>query len=97
MLVLTRKPGEKVVVDGGIVITVVTARDGRVKLAIEAPPHVSILRGELADWRDDGTTGLAAKSRPPAPTPPVISDSILPYFSDAPADSRAWPMQEISC
>lgn len=49
MLVLTRKPGEKVVIDGGITITVTEVVGGRVKIGIEAPAHVSILRSELTN------------------------------------------------
>jgi carbon storage regulator len=97
MLVLTRKPGEKVVVDGDITITVVTARDGRVRLAIEAPPHVSILRGELADWWDDGAAGLAADARPPASSPPDISVALLPPSIHDPSRVRSWSLQEVAC
>jgi len=92
MLVLTRKPGEKVVVDGGIVIRVVTARNGRVRLAIEAPPDVSIMRGELADWWDDGTAGLAANARPPASAPPAVSVALLP-----PSSIRSRSIQKVPC
>jgi carbon storage regulator CsrA len=46
MLVLTRKPGEKVVITTPEGRTaVITMRDG--KLAIEAPREVLVLRGEL--------------------------------------------------
>lgn len=47
MLVLSRKPGEKIVIDGGITVTVVEIIGNRVKIGLEAPSHVSILRGEL--------------------------------------------------
>lgn len=47
MLVLSRKPGEKIVIDGGITVTVVEIIGNRVKIGLEAPGHVSILRGEL--------------------------------------------------
>ena len=49
MLVLTRKIGERVVIDENIVITVVELRRGRVRLGIEAPPQVSVLRKELQE------------------------------------------------
>lgn len=47
MLVLSRKLGEKVVIDGGITITVVEVNGGRMKMGIDAPANVGILRGEL--------------------------------------------------
>jgi carbon storage regulator len=48
MLVLTRKPGEKIVVDGGIVVTVLEVRGNKVRLGIEAPSDVTVHRGEVA-------------------------------------------------
>jgi len=48
MLVLTRKSGEKIVIDGGIEITVLEVRGNQVRLGIEAPQGVLVLREELA-------------------------------------------------
>ena len=48
MLVMTRRPGEKVVIGNGITVTVVEVRGDRVRVGIEAPGQVRILRGELA-------------------------------------------------
>ncbi len=56
MLVLSRKPGEKIVIDGSITITVVEAQGNRVRIGIEAPEDVRILREELACWVDEPTT-----------------------------------------
>ncbi len=47
MLVLTRKPGEKIVIGEGIIITVLSADGGRVRIGIDAPKSVPILRAEL--------------------------------------------------
>jgi len=47
MLVLTRKPGERVVIDNHIIIEVLGIKGNRVRLGIEAPPGVNILRDEL--------------------------------------------------
>ena len=55
MLVLSRKPGEKVMIGDGITLTVVEVRGNRVQLALDAPSHVGILRGELACWQDEPT------------------------------------------
>jgi len=52
MLVLSRKPSEKVVIDGNITITVMEFIGGRVKIGIEAPADVAILRGELVAGRE---------------------------------------------
>jgi len=48
MLVLSRRPQEKVVLPGlGITIRVVAIQNGRVRIGIEAPPAVAIVREEL--------------------------------------------------
>src|SRR5262249_22598855 len=49
MLVLTRRPGEQIVIGNGIRVTVVRGGSGRVKIGIEAPPAVRINRQEIHD------------------------------------------------
>ena len=53
MLALTRKPGEKIHIGNNIVITVVEIHGNRVRISIEAPDDVRILRGELACWQEE--------------------------------------------
>jgi carbon storage regulator CsrA len=47
MLVLSRKPGEKVVIGNGIAVTIVEVKGNRVRVGIDAPDEVRILRAEL--------------------------------------------------
>ncbi len=47
MLVLSRKPGEAIVIDDEITIRVVEIKGDRVKLAFDAPPSVPIHRAEV--------------------------------------------------
>jgi len=47
VLVLTRRVGEKIVIGEDIVITVLKIEGNSVKIGIEAPRHVKILREEL--------------------------------------------------
>ncbi len=47
MLVLSRKVGERIVLDNRIVVTVLEVKGRQVRLGFEAPPDVSIWRGEL--------------------------------------------------
>src|SRR5450432_4215457 len=47
MLVLTRKPGEKVLIGDGINVTVAEVKGNKVRLGFEAPDDVRILRAEL--------------------------------------------------
>lgn len=49
MLVLSRKIGESIQIAGGIRVTVTDVRGGRVRLSIEAPLDVRVLRKEIAD------------------------------------------------
>jgi carbon storage regulator len=48
MLVLSRKQGEQVRIGGNVTVTVLGVSRGVLKLGIEAPASVRILRGELA-------------------------------------------------
>ena len=49
MLVLSRKLNEKIVIDGGIVVTVVKIEGGQVRLGIEAPKLVKVFREEILE------------------------------------------------
>jgi carbon storage regulator len=63
MLVLTRRTGECVRIADSIVIKVVQCQGGRVRLGIEAPTQVRVMRAELAG---DGkrVCGVAADKPP---------------------------------
>lgn len=47
MLVLGRKPGEYVVIDDKIFVKVVKSEEGHLRLAIDAPREIPIVRGEV--------------------------------------------------
>ena len=47
MLVLSRKVGERIVVADSVVVTVLQVEAAKVRIGIEAPPQVRILRQEL--------------------------------------------------
>ncbi len=47
MLVLGRKPGEYVVIDNKIFVKVVKSDEGHLRLAIDAPKDIPIVRGEI--------------------------------------------------
>lgn len=48
MLVLTRKKDEMIQIGDSVVIKVIACGRGKVKLGIEAPSNVRVLRGELS-------------------------------------------------
>jgi len=49
MLILQRRVGQRIVVSGGIEITVTSVSKRGVRLAVSAPPGVTVLRGEVYD------------------------------------------------
>ncbi|WP_336776167.1 carbon storage regulator [Paenibacillus sp. MMO-58] len=49
MLVVGRKPGQYIVINEKIIIKVIKSEEGHLRLAIEAPKDIPIVRGELLD------------------------------------------------
>lgn len=47
MLVLTRRPGESIVVGENIVVTVIEIKGGQVRIGIDAPRDVDVYREEI--------------------------------------------------
>ncbi|MDO4558583.1 MAG: carbon storage regulator CsrA [Planctomycetia bacterium] len=87
MLVLSRQLNESIVIDGGIVVTIVDIRGDRVRLGIEAPPEVAVHRREVQErllcqsrQRESLSpcaSDVPASVGPPSPTdPPAVNPSI---------------------
>ncbi|HZU38464.1 MAG TPA: carbon storage regulator [Gemmataceae bacterium] len=70
MLVLTRRPGDQIVIDGNIRLTVVSVKGDRVRIGIEAPPTVLVDRGEIHERRQHSPTQV--------PHPCFILESACP-------------------
>jgi carbon storage regulator len=51
MLVLSRKVGERIRIAGDIEVVVMAIHGDRIKIGIEAPKSVRVLRGELPEIR----------------------------------------------
>lgn len=49
MLILTRKPGEKIIIGSDIEIQVIAIKGKQIHLGIKAPKEMHILREELFD------------------------------------------------
>lgn len=57
MLILTRRLHESIVIPGlDVTIRVVAVKGGAVRIGIEAPPDVPIMRGELLDTSEASAT-----------------------------------------
>lgn len=52
MLVLGRKPGEYVMIGKDIMVKVIKSDDGDLRLAINAPKSINIIRGEIYENQD---------------------------------------------
>jgi carbon storage regulator len=60
MLVLSRNPGESIHIGDNIIITVLSIKNNQVRLGLEAPKDVQILRSEL---RSDGQGQAQAQAQ----------------------------------
>ena len=49
VLVVSRKPGERILIGDKIAITVVKVASGAVRLGVEAPAEMAVMREELAE------------------------------------------------
>lgn len=49
MLVLNRKSGESIILGDNIEITILEIQEGKIKIGIEAPREINILRKEVYD------------------------------------------------
>jgi carbon storage regulator len=48
MLILSRREGDSIIIDGGVRIVVLGVNGNDVRIGIDAPSDVRILRGEIA-------------------------------------------------
>lgn len=49
MLILSRGAGEKIVIDGTIIVEVIEIRRGVVRIGVEAPKHIEVNRAEIEE------------------------------------------------
>ena len=74
MLVLTRKLMEKLFIGDDICVTIVRLEGGQVRLGIDAPREVKVVRAELVPERK--SPRLRSDHRSP-PGPPTIRGHVL--------------------
>jgi carbon storage regulator len=70
MLILSRKPGETVVIDGRIRVKVIRVEGEVVKIGIEAPADISIHRQEVYDEIQRSNQEAATPDQPVVPRLP---------------------------
>jgi len=66
VLILGRRAGESIMIGDGIRVVVLSSDRGGVRLGIEAPADVTILRGEIAAAVADANRGATASDAPTA-------------------------------
>ena len=82
MLVLSRKIGESVVIDGRIKVKIVRLDGDVVKLGIEAPPDVPIHRQEVYDEIQQSNRQALQSGRPSLPKLPRKDPKTSKAISD---------------
>ncbi len=90
MLVLTRKQCEKIRIGDSITITVLRMKGKAVRLGIEAPKEINVLRGELVF---DSTDDQSAK---PDRSPGERHEQSIRSASHRQNDANAWPTADVT-
>ena len=69
MLVLTRRVGERLTIGDDIKLTVLSVRNNRVRLGLDAPAEVTVVRDEVGEEKAKKLREIAAdRSRQPKPS-----------------------------
>jgi len=64
MLVLTRRPGESIVVGQDVIITVIEIKGGQVRIGIDAPRNVQVHREEIYEQvRQENIAAVASSQK----------------------------------
>jgi carbon storage regulator len=79
MLILTRRPGERVVIDEEIMVTVMEISGNLVRLGFAAPDGVSIYREEI--WQAVKEENRAASGVEELPDTAVVDELLAPLSS----------------
>ena len=62
MLVLSRKSTESINIGGSVVVTVLEIRGNKVRLGIDAPKEIHVLRSELQEVISELPSGFVAEA-----------------------------------
>jgi len=76
MLVLTRKPGQSIMIGDGVEVQVLSVAGEKVRLGITAPRDVSIFRNEVYDRIESENNAPAAEQEEDEETNAAVSDAL---------------------
>lgn len=60
MLILTRKLGESIAIGDNVKITLLEVKGKQIRIGIDAPPHITVHRGEIYDLIQEQNAQAAA-------------------------------------
>ncbi len=89
MLILSRKPGESIVIDGRIKVTIIRAEGEAIKVGIEAPAEVPVHRQEIYD--EIQRSNQQAITRPSVALPKFIGATNKPKSAASSASATGKP------
>lgn len=78
MLILSRKPGESIVIDGKIHVKIVRVEGDVVKLGVEAPAEVPVHRKEVYDEIQNSNQQALTKPSTALPALPKLAGAAKP-------------------
>jgi carbon storage regulator len=78
MLVLSRRIGEQIVIDGDIHITVAAIQGNKVRIGVSAPPTVRVDRQEVNERRQEWSKPWSQRPATKARTAPDLRLAIMP-------------------
>jgi carbon storage regulator len=76
MLVLTRKPGQSIMIGDGVEVQVLSVAGEKVRLGITAPRDVSIFRNEVYDRIENEAASRAETEKPDESTNAAVEDAL---------------------
>ena len=86
MLVLSRKQGERILIGDQISITVVRINGGAVRLGVNAPAHLSVIREELKVRMERALQEASAEPEELSPAVQTFVDIAIDESAHVPAE-----------
>ena len=83
MLVLSRKKNQAIVIDGNITIEILQIKGNTIRLGINAPDSVRVMRAELKPFGMETSEGSVEFTTAPSTAPSIAPSAAQPIASQA--------------